>query len=292
MISYQKFRIVSDKLIHVSIYVCSFLALIPFVSILWFFLKKGIKHFNLDFFIQTSPNLTDAMLANLGGETIPGGIVNGIFGSFLIVSIAIIIAIPLGIATGLYSYEKQKNKFAIFIQYINAIFYGMPSIIVGICAYITIVKTLHGFSALAGGVSLAVIILPIIGRSTRETLNSLPAHLKESGLALGGSYTGVMLKIILPTAKGRLITGTLIAISRALSETAPLIVVALGSSAINWNILSPTSTVSMLIWDFFNNPNMVDLVWSASLFLFIIVLTSNMIAKRIGWRWKSMVIYE
>jgi phosphate transport system permease protein len=274
------------------IYLFSFMALIPFLILIWSLLKNGLRNINLNFFIQTFPSSTDAMLANLGGETIPGGILNGICGSLYMILIAIVLAVPLGILAGVYVYENRKKKFAIFIQYINAVLYGMPSLLIGITVYLFVVRSFHSFSALAGGIALAIILLPMIVRSIRETLKMLPVYLKESGLALGGSYTSVLLKIVLPAAKDGLLLSLLISLSRALGKTTPLIVTALGCSMVNWDINSPTSSLSLLIWDFFNNPDMVNMVWSTSLFLFIVVICLNLIAKRISRRWKYILFHE
>jgi phosphate transport system permease protein len=288
---FQKFRIYANRCIIALICLLSFIALLPFLMLIFRLIKSGMGHITLDFFTQTSPLPIDAMLADLGGETIPGGILNGICGSLYMIIIALIPAIPLGILTGIYIYENLEKKFTRVIQYINAILYGMPSIISGIVVYMLIVKSFHSYSALAGGIALAVTLLPQIVRTTVETLKILPAYLRESGLALGGSYTGVTWKIIVPAAKGGLLTGILISTSRALGETVPLLVTALGCSMVNWNINSPQSSLTLLVWDFFNTPNMVNMVWSATLFLFTMVVCLNLIAKRIGRRWKLVLYY-
>jgi phosphate transport system permease protein len=270
----------------------SFIALIPFLSIIWTLLKKGLIHVNPNFYTQTSPSATEAILANLSGEIIPGGILNGICGSLYILLITIILTVPLGFFIGVYIHENRKQKFSIFIQYISAIFYGMPSIIIGITVYVFIVKSFHSFSAWAGSVALSVLMLPMIIRATDETLKSLPTYLKESGLALGASYTSVILRVIIPTAKGNLLTGLLISVSRILGVTAPLIVTTLGCSMVNWDITKPTSSITLLIWNFSNNPCMADMVWSTSLFLFIFIIVLNIIAKHIAWKWKITLPHE
>jgi phosphate transport system permease protein len=291
MISFQKFRIYTNKGIIAAICLFSFASLLPFLMLIGKLIKNGLQHINLDFFIRTSPSPIDAVLADLGGETIPGGILNGICGSLYMLIIAVIIAVPFGILIGIYIYENLGKRFTDFLQYINSILYGIPPIITGIVVYVLVVKSLHSFSALAGGIALSICMLPKIIRTTKETLKILPANLKESGFALGGSYTSVVRKIIIPTAKDGLITGILITLSRTLGETIPLIVTAWGCSVINWNINSPVSSVSLLIWDFFNNPNMIDMLWAASLFLFTIVICLNIIAARIGSRWKHILYY-
>ncbi|MDR2087634.1 MAG: phosphate ABC transporter permease PstA [Dysgonamonadaceae bacterium] len=292
MISFQKFRIYINKCFIALICLFSFVVLLPFLMLIARLVKSGLKYICLDFFTQTSPSPVDAMLANLAGEAIPGGILNGICGSLYMLTIALVLTVPLGILTGIYLYENRGKKFANLIQYLNAVCYGMPSIIIGIVVYVSVVKSFHSYSVLAGGIALSISMLPKIIRTTRETLKLLPAYLKESGLALGGSYTGVILKIIMPAAKGGLLTGILISVSRALGETVPLIVTALGCSMINWNINAPASSMTLLIWDFFNTPNMVSMVWATSAFLFSIIICLNLIAKRIGRQWKFILYHE
>ena len=127
-------------------------------------------------------------------------------------------------------------------------------------------------------------MLPMIIRSTEETLKMIPETLKEAALALGTPYHKVILRVLLPTGLSGLMTGILLGISRIMGETAPLMLTALGSSVINLNISKPTSAVPLLIWEFYNDPNMVDLIWSSSLLLMVIVLLLNIIAKRISAR--------
>jgi len=170
------------------------------------------------------------------------------------------------------------------VNFFTDLIQGTPSIIIGIIAYTLIVVPLGSYSAVAGSTALAIIMLPLIVRSTEETLKMLPTSLKEAGLALGSSYTNVVLKVLLPASFSGLFTGILLAISRVLGETAPIMMTALGSSAINWNIENPTSAVPLLIWEFYNDPNLIDLIWSSSLFLLILILIFNLIAKYIVQR--------
>jgi phosphate transport system permease protein len=163
----------------------------------------------------------------------------------------------------------------------------VPSIILGVIAYLWVVKHVtNGFSALAGSTALAIMMLPLIVRSTEETLKMIPSTLKEAAFALGVPYHRVILKVLLPAGMSGLFTGILLSISRILGETAPLLITALGSSMINLNISKPTSAVPLLIWEFYNDPNMVSLIWSSSLFLMGFVLFLNILAKRVARRWK------
>src|SRR5699024_2214993 len=140
--------------------------------------------------------------------------------------------------------------------------------------------------AFAGSVALAIMMLPMIIRSTEESLKMLPTSLKEAGLALGCSYTSVVVRILIPSAFSGLFTGSLLAVSRVMGETAPLMVTALGATTVNWTITEPTSAISLLIWEFYNDPNLANLVWSSSLLLLLLVLGMNLLAKKIAKKWK------
>lgn len=279
-------RLTADKIFFRLIWFFTALAMLPLFFILWEVLKKGYKQLNISLFTEVAPTSMDAMLAKMSSEPIPGGVLNGITGGLLIVFIAIIIAIPVGIMAGIYLSERPKGAFPASVRYIADLIQGTPSIVIGIIAYEWIVKPLHSYSAFAGSIALAIMMLPLVIRSTEETLKMLPGSLKEAGFALGASYTSVMLKILLPSAFGGLFTGILLAISRIMGETAPLMLTALGASMVNWNVLHPTSAIPLLIWQFYNDPNLMDLIWSSSLLLLIVILTLNLTAKAIARKWK------
>ena len=114
----------------------------------------------------------------------------------------------------------------------------------------------------------------------------LPGSLKEAAAALGAPYYTIVLRILLPSAFGGLFTGTLLAVSRVTGETAPLMLTALGSTAINWDVTAPTSAVPLLIWEFYNDPNLADMIWSSSLFLMALLLILNLIAKQVAKKWR------
>lgn len=275
-----KWRIFKDRAFFAGICLFSSLTAAPLIAIIWELVKKGYKQINLHFFTETAPSTLDAMLAKSNGEIIPGGIANGIAGTLLMVVLAALFAIPIGIAGGIYLAEKPKTFFSHVVRFLTDLLQGTPSIIIGIIAYAWVVKPLGSYSALAGSAALAIMMLPLIIRSTEETLKMLPGSLKEAGLALGASYPAVILKVLLPSAFGGLFTGILLAVSRVTGETAPLMLTALGSTVINWDILRPTSAVPLLIWEFYNDPNLIDMIWSSSLFLLMLILALNLVAKR------------
>lgn len=280
------YRQAKSKLFFYIVCLLSATVMIPLFLIIWELLKKGYKQFNLNLFIETVPTSLDAMLARVSGDIIPGGILNGLTGTVLILGMAILIAIPVGIFAGIYLAENPKTIFSNLIRSLSDLLQGIPSIVIGIIVYVWVVKPMYSYSAIAGSVALAIMMLPMIIRSTEESIKMLPASLKEAGLALGGSYTSVILRILLPSAFGGLFTGSLLAVSRVMGETAPLLVTALGASIVNWDVTSPTSSIPLLIWEFYNDPNLADLVWSSSLLLLVFILSINILAKSIAKKWK------
>ena len=284
-INLQK-RIFKNKLLFIFVCVFSGLTAIPLFAILGEVLIKGWKQLNWTFLTEATPNAYSAMLAMANGDPVPGGIANGIVGTFLMLVMAAVVAIPVGIFCGICLSEFRGKWFATVVSYLTDLLKGTPSIIIGIITYIWVVVPMKGYSAIAGSVALFIMMLPLIIRSTEETMKILPETLKEAGLALGGSYWRVMLQVMLPSAFGSIFTGILLAISRVVGETAPLMFTALGGAAVSWNISRPMSAVPLMIWEFFNDPNLQSLIWGASLFLLTFVLCLNLLAKRIQKKWK------
>ncbi len=281
------FRMLKDKIFLIGVIAVSIITISPIVLIIGKLIWKGIGQINFAFFTEVTPSTFDAMTAVANNEVIPGGIVNGITGTFLVVIMSSVIAIPLGILIGLFLFENQKSRYANLVRNLSDIIQGVPSIVLGLIAYIWVVRNItQGYSAIAGSVALAIMMLPLIIRSTEETMKMIPGSLKEAGMALGVPYYKVIMRVLIPTGFSGLSTGILLAISRILGETAPLMLTTLGNPMINLNITKPTSAVPLLIWDFYNDPNMVDLIWSSSLFLMGFVLFLNIISKRIAARSK------
>jgi phosphate transport system permease protein len=257
--------------------------IIPIFLIVGNLAVKGFRQINVAFFTETAPDTFQAMMATASGEVIPGGIANGLTGSLLMTLAASLIAIPLGLMTGIYLYENRTKRYAGIIRSLTEILQGVPSIILGIIAYLWIVKNItRGYSALSGSVALTIMMLPLIIRSTEETMMMIPTTIREAASALGVPYYKMIYKILIPVSFSGLATGVLLALSRILGETAPLMLTALGSPAISFDITKPVSAVPLLIWDFYNDPNMVNLVWSASLFLMVFVLSMNLLSRRIA----------
>lgn len=282
-----KQRLLQDKVVFGT--VCFFAALtaVPLLAILGEVLLRGYDQLSWSFFTEATPTAYKAMKAIEAGEPIPGGIANGIIGMMIILSMAVVVAVPVGILCGAYLAENSKRRFAQVVSYLTDLLQGTPSVIIGIITYIWVVVPMRGYSAIAGSVALCIMMLPLIIRSTEETLKILPDSLKEAGLALGGNHARVMLKVQLPAAFGGIFTGVLLAISRVIGETAPLMFTALGCSLIRFSITKPISSVPLLIWEFFNDPNLQDLIWGTSLFLLLFVLTLNLLVKYIAKKWNQ-----
>lgn len=279
---HSKRRLLKDKIVLGGIIALSLVTISPIILIISKLIIKGYRQISLDFIIKNTPDTYEAMTAISNGEIIPGGIANGIVGTLLMVVLASALAIPIGVLTGIYLYENQGKRMANLTRSVSDILQGVPSIVLGLISYLWIVKHVTmGYSALAGSVSLSIMMLPMIVRSTEETLKMIPQTLKEAALALGVPYHKVILRVLIPTGFSGLLTGILLGISRILGETAPLLLTSLGSSVINLDMTKPTSAIPLLIWEFYNDPNMIDLIWSSSLLLMAIILILNIVSKQI-----------
>lgn len=284
--STSRYRRAKSRLFFYTVCGFSGITMVPLFLIIWELVRKGYRQFNISLFTEVAPSSMDAMLARISGDAIPGGILNGITGTLLILAVSIVLAIPLGISAGVYLAENKDKPLARLVRGLSDLLQGVPSIVIGVIVYIWVVKPMQGYSALAGSVALAVMMLPMVIRSTEESLKMLPSTLKESGLALGGPYSRVVARVLIPSAFSGLFTGSLLAVSRVMGETAPLLVTVLGSAAVNWDITEPTSAISLLIWEFYNDPNLASLIWSSSLLLLLIILGVNIFIKSIAGKWK------
>lgn len=280
-----KQRLIGDRLMKFGVCALAMLTAVPLIAIIGEVVMNGYDQLSWSFFTEPTPTAYKAMKAMQSGQPVPGGIANGIVGTMIILGMAIVVAVPVGILCGTYLAEHKTKRFAQAVSYMTDLLQGTPSVIIGIIVYIWVVVPMKSYSAIAGGVALCIMMLPLIVRSTEETLKILPSSLKEAGLALGGNQARVMLKVQLPAAFGGIFTGVLLAISRVIGETAPLMFTALGCSFVRWSIDKPISAVPLLIWEFFNDPNLQNLIWGASLFLLMFVLILNLTAKYLAKKW-------
>ena len=186
-----KHRLAKDKMMLWSVCLLAALTAVPLFAILGEVLLRGYDQLSWSFFTEPTPTAYKAMKAIEAGEPIPGGIANGIIGTMIMLGMAVVVAVPLGILCGAFLAENSKNRFAQVVSYLTDLLQGTPSVIIGIITYIWVVVPMKGYSAIAGSVALCIMMLPLIIRSTEETLKILPSSLKEAGLALGGNSARV-----------------------------------------------------------------------------------------------------
>jgi phosphate transport system permease protein len=235
----------------------------------------------IDIVIKAAPVMSFTFLTALpkGSPFASGqGISNAIVGSFVMVGLASLIAVPIGVAAGIFLSEWSESRFAVVASFTNDVLAEFPSIVIGIFIYILIVVTTHTFSAFAGGVALAIIMLPIVARTTEESLKLVPGSLREASLALGVSRWRTITRIVLSTGRGGLVTGVLLAVARVMGETAPLLLTALGSYLAFNSLMQPTESLSLLIYFYGTSaykPYQAQ-AWGAALVLVLIVLALNL----------------
>jgi phosphate transport system permease protein len=214
------------------------------------------------------------------GET-GGGIANAIAGSAEVVGLAALIGVPVGVLGGIYLAEYGRGRLAFWVRYAADILNGVPSIVVGLFAYALIVLPMKRFSALSGSVALAVIMVPIVLRSTEDFLRLVPGTIREAALALGVPRWKVVVRVVLPTASRGILTGALLAVSRVAGETAPLIFTAFGNSFWGHGLLQPVATLPLTIYNYAISPydDWHRQAWAAALVLMLFVLLVNLAAR-------------
>ncbi len=271
-------RILYDRLFKTIIVLLAFCSILPMFFILLFITSKGISVINWGFLTQLPKPL---------GE-IGGGISNAIIGTLMLIGIATAFSVPLGILAGIFLSENRKGRFASLIRLCVETLQGIPSIVIGIIAYIWLVVSMGSFSALSGGVALGLMMLPVVITATEQTLKLIPGSLKEASLALGVSYPRTILKVILPAGVSGIVTGILLSIARVAGETAPLLFTAFGSPFMNLNALKPINSLPLMIFNYATSPypEWHKFAWGASFILIILVLGLNLLTKILTKRWK------
>lgn len=281
-----KYRLGKSYGFQSLVYVLAFACIVPLLAILFFIIKAGITKINWHFLVNIPKPV---------GET-GGGIANALVGSIIIILVAAIIAVPIGIMAGVYLSEHRKGRVAYWCRLSTDILQGVPSIVIGIVAYFWLVRPwnigpIHhhgGFSALSGSVALAIMMLPIIVRSTEETLKLLPDTLKEAALALGMPFHRVIFKVIVPVGISGILSGVMLSVARITGETAPLLFTEFGNPYLSVNIGKPMQSLPLLIFNYATSPyqDWVNLAWGASLILLVWVLFLNIFTKVITRKWK------
>jgi phosphate transport system permease protein len=257
------------------------LALVPLVLIIYYLIYKGLGSWSGSFF-TTDPN------GNFFGN--PGGIRSAIVGTLELVGLATLISVPIGIAVALYLTEYGKDgRFANVVRYFVDVMTGVPSIVFGLFIYIVLV-TSHvggsGFAGWKGALALSLLMLPIVIRSCEVVLLLVPASLREAALALGAPRWRIVWKVVLPTARTGLVTGSLLAVARGMGETAPLLFTVSAASVLTGNLNSEMNTLPVQIFNDITNPRdvVVARAWGAALTLVALVLILNLIARAISRR--------
>jgi len=273
-----KHRKIKDNIFTAVIVIITMLSTVPLVLILYYLAKMGISSISWEFFVN---------LPSPPGE-IGGGISNAIVGTIILIGLAMIISIPPGILLGIYLAEAKYSKFIGLVRFSVEILQATPSIVIGIIAYLWIVTTLGGFSAISGSIALGLMMFPLVAKSTEETLKMVPNSIKEASFALGVPYYKTILKVVLPTGLSGIINGILLAVARVTGETAPLLFTAFGNPFMSTDITKPINSLPLLIFNYAGSPykEWHELAWGASFVLVIMVLLFNISAKTIAKKWK------
>jgi len=280
-----RWRIIKNDIFKGLVITISIIAIIPLFLIIAYIIQKGISVINWNFIISvTKPT----------GE-IGGGIANALVGTIIIVLIASVFSIPIGVTTGIYLSDNRKNKLASWVRWAVELIQGVPSIVLGLIGYAWLVIPFSrmtggkiSFSALAGGITLAIMMLPTIVKSTEETLKLIPDSLKESSIALGVPYYKTILFVVLPTGLSGIVTGILLGIARISGETAPLLFTAFGNYYFSTNILKPMDSLPLMIFNYATSPyeDLHNIAWGASFILVSFVLIINIITRVVVRKWK------
>lgn len=261
-------RLIVDKIVRIIVIACVITAIVPLGSILVEIFKNGAQAISIEFLTQTPGAIGSG----------DGGIGPAIQGTFIIIGLASLIGVPIGIMSGIFLSEFGDNKLARSVRFFNDVFMGFPSIVIGIFAFLIIVLVLGHFSVWAGAFALALIMFPIVARTTEESLKMVPVTYREAGIALGLKQWVVIIKVVLSAAKSGLVTGVLLAVARIGGETAPLIMTILGSSIFFSDFDTPMDALPLRIWRLSLLPyDSAQLQgWGAALVLIIVILAINL----------------
>ncbi len=250
---------------------CALVAVSTLLGILGYIAWEGASALSWSFLVN---------LPKPVGET-GGGIANAILGSAQVVGLAALIGVPVGVLGGVYLAEYGRGRYAFAVRYAADVLNGVPSIVIGLFAYALLVRPMKHFSALAGSVALAFIMVPIVLRNTEEFLRLVPDTLREAGLALGLPRWKVVLRVVLPTAGRGILTGSLLAVARVSGETAPLIFTSFGNRFWGEGLMGPVATLPHTIYTYAIAPyeDWHKQAWAAALILMTFVLAVNAAAR-------------
>jgi phosphate transport system permease protein len=255
---------------------CTLIVISVLFFILGYLLFHGARSLNLQFLTS---------LPKPSGET-GGGMANAIVGSFKVLLVATSIGVPLGFLAGVYLAEYSGKTFAFLFRYVVDLLNGVPSIVIGIIAYAVVVRPMKHYSALAGGVALGIMMIPIAVRTTEEFLRSVPNSLREGSLALGATKAKTIFAVVVPAAISGLISGLMLNLARVAGETAPLLFTALGNMFWSRGWMQPIATLPVMIYNYAISPeeDLHQQAWAAGFVLLALVLAVNVTAKMIIMR--------
>lgn len=247
------------------------LAVLPLLLILASLVSRGAGALSWSFFTHGPVPV---------GE-VGGGVLHAIVGTLVIVGMAALVGIPVGIAAGFYCSEYRGSRLALVTRFVADVLNGTPSIVVGVFAWTWVVATQRHFSALAGAIALAVLIIPMVMRTTEELLALVPVALREAALALGYPRWRTALVVVLGSALPGIVTGALLAVARVAGETAPLLFTALGSQYLSTRIDQPMAALPLLVYSYATGPypEWHALAWTSALVLIVVVLLLSVIAR-------------
>jgi phosphate transport system permease protein len=246
-------------------------ALVPLVSLLWLVISRGVAGLSFDFFTGVPAPV---------GES-GGGVGNGIAGTLYIVGIACLYGVPLGVGAGVFLAERGDSRAGAAIRFTAEVLSGVPSIVVGIVAYGLVVVPMRRFSALAGGVALAVLMVPTLARSTEELVRLVPRSLREASLALGVPEWRTSVRVVLRTALGGIMTAVLLSVARAAGETAPLLFTSLNNQYWNFRADQPTASLTVQIFNYAVSPyeDWHNKAWTGALVLLLLIGALSLVGR-------------
>ena len=252
-------------------YLAAILATLPLILILIHLVAKGASSLSLSFFTNMPKPVGEA----------GGGLANGIVGTLLLIGIASAIGLPTGMGAGLYLAEKRTTALAYTVRFLSDVLNGLPSIVIGIFAWEFLVRPIGHFSALAGGVALGAMMIPLVTRTTEEMLLTVPNSLREAALALGYPKWRTSISVILRTALAGIATGALVAVARIAGETAPLLFTAFGNQFWSTSIREPVAALPIQIFTYAISAydEWHRLAWAGALVLITLVLVISVIAR-------------
>lgn len=247
------------------------LALVPLALVLFFVVSKGVQAINLDFFTQMPKPVGEA----------GGGLGNAIIGSLILCGLGALFAIPVGVLSGVYVSEYQGTRFASLVRFAADTLNGVPSIVIGVFIYAIAVRPVKTFTALAGGLALGVMMIPIIARTTEELLRLVPMSLREGALALGATRGRAVFSVVVPAALPGIITGIVLALARIAGETAPLLFTALNNPYWSTTLTQPIGSLTVQVYLYALSPyeEWHRLAWAGALVLVTIVLLCSVLAR-------------